>query len=298
MPHNVVCPRPQATTRPRSSHAAWPTWAQNLSRGATKPHRVGGILDYFWLGLSAAPPFSRSGPLEAKHENKFRLEPTRPAGLVGLIARTVNAHNVDHDQILSIHFAGPPDSFSMAMPGGLRLQPRELKTARACIHIMVRLVRPGDEDSSEGVSLRKAGTGCHCKWSSWHQALARSTYDGKPSLDYSTYRWPPARVIRTPWTSSHTVVVPLAEYWGMQLRRCRWLGSFCAQELGLTDHSRRNFTTCSFFLRLHRHHLHAELMGHLFRSEHVIVDRQNIRSPGYRGREPARSLPCGMWLDP
>lgn len=36
--HNVVCPRSQVT-RPRSSHAAWPTWAQNLSRGATEPRK-------------------------------------------------------------------------------------------------------------------------------------------------------------------------------------------------------------------------------------------------------------------
>lgn len=159
----------------------------------------------------------------------------------------------------------------MAMPGGLRLQPRELKTARACIHIMVRLVRPGDEDSSEGVSLRKAGTGCHCKWSSWHQALARSTYDGKPSLDYSTHI-PVARVIRTPWTSSHTVVVPLAEYWGMQLRRCRWLGSSCAGA-GTDRPLPAQLHDMFIFLSLHLHAPHAELMGHLSRSEDVIVDR-------------------------
>lgn len=211
---------------------------------------------------------------EARLENKFRFESTGYARMVGLIARTVNTHIVGLEQILSIHFAGPPDSFSMAMPGGLRLQLRELKTARACIHI-VKLVRPGDEDSSEGVSLRKAGTGCHCKWSPWHQALARSTYDGKPSLDYSTYRceW----VIRTPWTSFHTVVVPMAEYWGMQLTRCRWLGSFCAGA-GTDRPLPTQLHGMFIFLRLHRHDPHAELMGHLFRSEDVIVDRQNVRA--------------------
>lgn len=145
-------------------------------------HKISDFLNYFFTGAFRPSSTAAVSPVRSTRSqagNKYRLEPTS-AGLVGLIAKTVNAHNYGHDEILSIHFAGAPDSFSMAMPGGLRLQPRELKTERAaCTHI-ARLVRPGDEDSSEGVSLRKAGTGCHCKWSPWHQTLARSTYDGKP----------------------------------------------------------------------------------------------------------------------
>lgn len=43
--HNVVCPRSQVT-RPRSSHAAWPTWAQNLSTAATEPLNTSDILSF------------------------------------------------------------------------------------------------------------------------------------------------------------------------------------------------------------------------------------------------------------
>lgn len=156
--------------------------------GATEPHhRSATFRTAFEMELSA-----HQHQILEKPSMKMTSSASNPPGMPdwsGSLPEQSTLTGVDHDQILSIHFAGPPDSFSMAMPGGLRLQLRELKTARACIHI-ARLVRPGDEDSSEGVSLRKAGTGCHCKWSSWHQALARSTYDGKPSLDYSPYRWP------------------------------------------------------------------------------------------------------------
>lgn len=156
----------------------------------------------------------------------------------------------------------------MAMPGGLRLQPRELKTERAaCIHI-ARLVRPGDEDSSEGVSLRKAGTGCHCKWSPWHQTLARSTYDGKPL-----------------WTTVHTAglsdshTLDVFSHGGSTTGRILGNAINTLPLVGLLlrrswDRPTTPDATHDMFIFLcpHRHHLPAELMGHLFRSEDVIVD--------------------------
>lgn len=64
----------------------------------------------------------------------------------------------------------------------------------------------------------------------------------------------------------------MAEYWGMQLTRCRWLGSFCAG-VGTDRPLPTQLHDTFIFLSLHRHHFHAELMGHLSRSEDVIVDR-------------------------
>ena len=56
----------------------------------------------------------------------------------------------------------------------------------------------------------------------------------------------------------------MAEYWGMQLTRCRWLGSFCAGA-GTDRPLPTQLHDMFIFLRLHRHDLHAELMGHVDR---------------------------------